>query len=286
MLFYDEDTAILPTYWRSDMIGAIIGDIAGSKLTKSLKRPLTKACLENLKGYYTDDTVQTLAIAAALKQCSGDYSSLTAAARSCLKKLCDEYPHAGYGIGIIHWLKDPELRPYYSFGNGSAMRVSGCAYAGSSLEEVLELAKKVSVVTHNHPEGIKGAQAVAAACYLARTGTPKEEIRSYITQNFYPLDFTIAEIRDEYLFNATCQGTVPQALEAFFEGESFEDALLLALSLGGDSDTIGAMCGSAAEAFYGVPRYLREQALAKLDDRLRGLLFDFEEVFGTPPITD
>ena len=155
--------------------------------------------------------------------------------------------------------------PYGSFGNGSAMRVSACGWAGKTLEEVKALSRAVTVVTHNHPEGVKGAEATACAIFLARTGHSKEEIRTFIEDNYYTLDFTIDEVRPTYEFSATCQRTVPQAIEAFLESTSFEDAIRSAISLGGDSDTIAAITGSIAEAFYGIPEDIRKRAV----DRFR-----------------
>ena len=159
------------------------------------------------------------------------------------------------------------------------MRVSGCGYAGSSLEEVKTISRIVTEVTHNHPEGIKGAEATAVAVYLARTGKTIPEIRDYVTENYYPLNFTLDDIRDEYAFDVSCQGSVPQALEAFFESTSFEDAIRNAISIGGDSDTIAAIAGGIAEAYYGVPENIREEALEFLDVLLLRVLEDFEKQY-------
>lgn len=149
----------------------------------------------------------------------------------------------------------------------------------NSLEEAKALSKAVTEVTHNHPEGLKGAQATAVAVYLARTGKTKDEIRKYITENYYPIDFTLDEIRETYRFNETCQDTVPQAMEAFFESTDFEDAIRNAISVGGDSDTLAAITGSIAEAYYGVPEDIRNRAEEFLDDRLSGILKEFEQRF-------
>lgn len=161
------------------------------------------------------------------------------------------------------------------------MRVSGCEYAGDSLEEVKKLSRAVTEVTHNHPEGLKGAEATAVAVYLARTGKSKDEIRRYITKNYYPVDFTLDDIRNIYQFNETCQDTVPQAMEAFFESTDFEDAIRNAVSIGGDSDTLAAITGSIAEAYYGVPDPIRAKAQQYLDDLLSGILEEFEHRY--PP---
>lgn len=175
------------------------------------------------------------------------------------------------------WLRAENPQPYNSFGNGSAMRVSAVAYEAKTIEEVIELSKIVTEITHNHLEGIKGAEATAIAIYLARIGTKKEDIKKYIEKNYYKLSFKIDEIRKTYRFNETCQETVPQALECFFESENFEDAIRIAISLGGDSDTIGAIVGSIAEAYYGIPTYIREKALTYLDKTLYDIVQDFEK---------
>ena len=162
------------------------------------------------------------------------------------------------------------------------MRVCAAGTVASSLEDALDLSKRVTTISHDHPEGIKGAQATAAAIYLAKTGSTKEEIKDYINRNFYKIDFTLDEIRDTYEFNEICQKTVPQALEAFFESTDYEDAIRNAISIGGDSDTIGAICGGIAEAYYGIPRSIRNQALNYLDDTLSSYLKRFEEAY--PPV--
>jgi type I restriction enzyme M protein len=159
------------------------------------------------------------------------------------------------------------------------MRVSPCGFAAKTLEEAIAMADAVTVVTHNHPEGIKGAEATAAAIFLARSGKSKEEIREHIVQNYYPLCFTLDEIRPGYTFDVTCQGSVPQALEAFFESESFEDAIRNAISIGGDSDTIAAITGGVAEAYYGVPEEIRDMALSYLDDTEMEILIAFSEKY-------
>ena len=159
------------------------------------------------------------------------------------------------------------------------MRVSGCGYAANSITEAAELSKAVTEITHNHPEGIKGSEATTVAVYLARTGSSLEEIRNYIVKHYYPIDFTLDEIRDHYCFNETCQDTVPQALEAFFKSNGFEDAIRNAISIGGDSDTLAAITGAVAEAYYGVPDTIRTRATAFLDKRLHKILLEFEKKY-------
>ncbi|MCU6763592.1 ADP-ribosyl-[dinitrogen reductase] hydrolase [uncultured Roseburia sp.] len=175
-------------------------------------------------------------------------------------------------------------QPYNSFGNGSAMRVSAAGFAGSSLEETKKISKKITEVTHNHPEGIKGAEAVAAAIYMAKTGSSLLEIRNYIHENYYSMNFTLDGIRAAYKFNEICQDTVPQALMAFFESTGFEDAIRNAISIGGDSDTIAAICGGVAEAYYGISAEIRRHTLTFLDKQLLEILVAFEDKY--PPVVE
>lgn len=262
------------------MLGAIIGDIAGSRFEwqniKSKEFELfTQGCGP------TDDSVMTLAIAKAILSCNGrDFSGLGEKAVSCMQELGNRYPHAGYGGRFYGWLAQEDPQPYYSYGNGSAMRVSPCAYAADTLEEALQLAKAVTEVTHNHPEGIKGAQAATAAIFLALHGSSIGEIRAHINENYYPMNFTLDEIRPAYEFDVTCQGSVPQAIMAFLESTGFEDAIRNAISLGGDSDTIGAIAGSIAGAYHGVPADIRHLAIPFLDEFQLDILYRFENIYG------
>ena len=257
------------------MLGAIIGDIAGSRFewhnikTKEFDL-LTHRCK------VTDDSVMSLAIAKAILLCNKKYDTLSEASIKCMQELGQKYPHAGYGGHFSRWLLQKNPQPYNSWGNGSAMRVSACGYAASTLSEAIDLAHKVTVVTHNHPEGIKGAEAVAVAIYMARTGGNLLEIQDYINRNYYKIDFKLDDIRDKYDFDVSCQGSVPQALEAFFESTCFEDTIRNAISIGGDSDTIAAIAGSIAEAYYGIPTDIRAHAMSFLDDELLKILTDFE----------
>ena len=174
------------------------------------------------------------------------------------------------------WVMLGKTEPYNSYGNGSAMRVSSVGWYAKTLEEAELIAKATAEVTHNHPEGIKGAVATAGAVFLARTGAAMDEIKEYISK-YYKIDFTIDEIRPIYKYDVTCQGTVPQAMQAFFESESFEDAIRNAISIGGDSDTLAAITGAVAEAYYGIPENLKETALSYLDDILLEVVEQFEE---------
>lgn len=258
------------------MIGAIIGDITGSRFEWKNHRSkdfelFTDECS------FTDDSVMSLAVCDALMRSKPDRSDLGEQAVRSMQEIGRPYRHCGYGGSFYRWMYSDDPQPYNSFGNGAAMRVSGCGYAGNSIDEVKRLSKAVTEVTHNHPEGIKGAEAVTVAVFLARTGNSMSEIRDHIVKNYYPLDFTLDDIRETYQFNETCQGTVPQAFEAFFESTDFEDAVRNAISIGGDSDTLAAITGSIAEAYYGVPQNIRQQATAFLDKRLLNILREFEK---------
>ncbi|MCM1188292.1 MAG: N-6 DNA methylase [bacterium] len=262
------------------MLGAIVGDIVGSRFEWDNYRAKDFEFL-NHKCFFTDDSIMSLAIGKALLECRPDYSDLSEKAVYYMRKIGQPYPHSGYGGRFYNWMYSDHPQPYHSFGNGAAMRVSACGYAANSVEEAKKLSKLVTEVTHNHPEGIKGAEAVAAAVYLARTGKNILEIRDYINGNYYPMNFTLDEIRPSYQFNETCQGTVPQALMAFFESTGFEDAVRNAVSVGGDSDTLAAITGGVAEAYYGIPTKIRKHALTFLDERLLAVLVEFENKY--PP---
>ena len=263
------------------MIGAILGDIVGS--IYEFDNVKTKDFeLFDERCYFTDDTVLTASIAEALMQYGSiDESNI----EDFREKLIDvmheiggEYPRCGFGGRFRIWMFLKERTPYNSYGNGSAMRVSSVGWYAKTLKEVEMLAKVTAEISHNHPEGVKGAVATAGAVFLARTGATMDEIKKYISK-YYTIDFTIDEIRPVYEFNETCQGTVPQAMQAFFESESFEDAIRNAISIGGDSDTLGAITGAVAEAYYGIPDDLKETALSYLDDRLLDITERFEEKY-------
>ncbi|MBO5754809.1 MAG: ADP-ribosylglycohydrolase family protein, partial [Clostridia bacterium] len=193
-------------------------------------------------------------------------------------------PDAGYGGRFLIWVLGDSRLPYGSYGNGSAMRVSPVAWYADTLEETLGLAAASAEGTHDHPEGVKGAVAVAGAIFLARVGESKDAIRAFLSR-YYALDFTLDDIREEYDFDETCQGSVPQALTAFLEGESFEDVIRAAVSVGGDSDTIAAMAGSIAEAYYGIPEDLAKTALSYLELPLLTVTKDFTQRFVAPKQT-
>lgn len=263
------------------VLGAIIGDVVGSRFEwdncRSKDFPLFAFGCEP-----TDDSIMTLAIAQALLETKEDRSALAARVIERMQHMGRRYPNAGYGGRFSRWLDERNPHPYQSFGNGAAMRVSACAQATKTLTEAKELSFTVTAVTHDHPEGLKGAEVVTVAIFLAREGKSKEEIRKEITERYYALDFTLDGIRDTYQFDETCPGSVPQALEAFFEGKDFEDVLRNAISIGGDSDTIAAIACSVAEAFYGVPDAIRAGVLPYLDSEMHRILTEFERTYPWP----
>lgn len=242
------------------MLGAIIGDVVGS-LNEFSSIKVKDFDFFTPDKHLTDDSFMTIAVALACMDSDiTNERDFKLNVVWWMQKIGRQYPYAGYGYHFSKWLKAEIPIPYGSFGNGSAMRVSPVAWAADTLEQAEELAKWSAEVSHNHPEGIKGAQAVASAIFLARMGKSKEEIKKYIEEKYYIIDFTLDEIRPEYSFDVTCQGSVPQALECFFESESFEDAIRNAVSLGGDCDTQGAIAGSVAEAYYGIPKEFSNRA--------------------------
>ncbi len=267
------------------LLGAVIGDISGSwyEFREFKKRPAT---LVTQRDFFTDDSVLTLAVAEGMmngfekvdRARLQDEDVQAAFRLEIVKSICEfahRYPDAGYGNTFIRWYAEAYKRqvyePYNSWGNGSAMRASFAGWAAQSLEEALLLGKLSAEVTHNHPEGIKGAQAIAAGIYLLRSGKSKADVREYLSQ-MYDLNFTLDEIRPSYHFEVSCQKSVPQAINAFLEAEDFEDTLKNALSLGGDADTLAAMAGSLAEACYPIPTDLEERAWAKLTPDLQAVV--------------
>ena len=249
------------------MLGAIIGDIVGSIYEFSNIRT-KEFMLFDPKCFFTDDMVMTVAVFEALASCKNKYDNLSKKTIKEMKRYGKIYPNKSYGGNFRRWLMAKDSKPYNSFGNGGAMRVSSVAYFANSIEEVKELSRKVTEVTHNHPEGIKGAEATAVAIYLALNKKTKEEIKEYIETNYYKLDFDYEELKETYLFNETSQDTVPQALYCFFVSNDFEDAIRTGISIGGDSDTLCAITGAIAEAYYGISEIHRNIALSYLDKRM------------------
>lgn len=273
------------------MIGAIIGDIVGSRFEFNNHRSkdfelFTDEC------FVTDDSIMTLAVAKAIMETCRTFESTVVTSgfsdefyslleRNTIRYMQEigrKYPNCGYGSRFYQWIFSDNPRPYNSFGNGAAMRISPVGFVARSEEEAVKMAKVVTSVSHNHVEGVKGAEATVIAIFMARTGSSKEEIRNRITRNYYELDFTLDEIRDTYEFDETCQGTVPQAIEAFLESTSFDDAIRNAISIGGDSDTLAAITGGIAEAYYGVPTDMKEKALTYLDLLLRSIYDKWQKV--------
>ena len=265
------------------MIGAIIGDIVGSRYERRNHKSKDFELFDN-NCRPTDDSVMSLAIAKAILDCDGDYSTLSDNAVSCMQEFGRKYKNAGYGGRFIDWIFSKNPEPYGSYGNGSAMRVGPCGFVAESIEEAKKLSESVTKVTHNHPEGLKGAEAIAVAIYLARSGKSKDEIKEYINKNYYDVSFTIDEKRPKYSFDVSCQGSVPIAFAAFFESDDFEDAIRTAISVGGDSDTIACMAGVLAEAYYGVPEDIIEDAIEFLDSKEVETLYYFEKNFSSQAI--
>lgn len=259
------------------MYGAIIGDIVGSRFElNNIKTKDFKFFHSDCR--FTDDTVMTLAIAQAVLDVKDKGIPMKRASIDRMLSLGRAYPHAGYGRRFkLRWLKHDHPKPYKSLGNGSAMRVSACGLAADTDKEAVDLAYASAIVSHNHDEGLKGAMAVAMMIFMAKHNRTKREMRGVFEDRFYPIEFKLADIRAEYEFDETCPGSVPQAMEAFLESTSFEDAIRNAISIGGDSDTIAAITGSIAEAFYGIPEGLKIEARKYLDAELLAILDEFEK---------
>ena len=270
------------------MLGAIIGDIVGSRFEfvqddnrgKDFEL-FTSTCNP------TDDSFMTLAVAKALLLAKNNKDKLKTTVIDCMKKVAQEHPNTGWGERFYNWLfKEKYPKPYNSFGNGAGMRISPVGWVAESEEEVKELSKIITEVSHNHPEGIKGAEAIAMGVYLARIGKGKEEIRERL-KDYYPqlndFNFSIERLYGNYGYDengdwVTCQGSVPQAIVAFLDSTSFEDAIRNAICIGGDSDTIGAMAGSIAEAYYGIPKDIENKAISYLTKDLQTIYFAFKSI--------
>lgn len=254
------------------LLGAIAGDVIGSVYEFC---PCKNTNFNLFLDYseYTDDTVMTVA--------NADWLLTGDSLLGIMQDYGNRYPTAGYGGMFYNWLKSRDPKPYNSWGNGSAMRVSPVGWAFDTLEETLEAAKQSAEVTHNHPEGIKGAQATAACIYLARTGKSKQEIKEYVEKTFgYNLSRTCDEIRPTYQFNESCQETVPESIIAFLESSDYESAIRLAVSMGGDADTMGAITGGIAEAFYGgVPEHIKAEVVQRLPNEFIEVMHKFYQKF-------
>ena len=266
------------------MYGAILGDIIGSPFEFDRGDKTKEFDLFSKDCDFTDDSVMTIAVGEALLAV-GPEATVKEIEEAVVTNMQDwgkRYPYAGYGGRFRYWLRERNPKPYGSYGNGSAMRVSAVGWLYDSLERTREVARATANVTHNHPEGIKGAEATASAIYMARNESSKEEIKEYIEREFhYNLNRTLDEIRPGYHMDETCQRTVPEAIIAFLESKDFEDAIRNAVSLGGDTDTLGAITGSIAEAFYGISAVLIAECRSRIDEGLMtDILDEFDHILG------
>lgn len=267
------------------MLGAVCGDIAGSVYEwHNIKHFLAEDNLIAYNAQFTDDTVMTCAVAKGLSKALSeigetiidDNSFDDRISKKIVESLVEygrKYPYAGYGGSFRRWIHSSEHLAYNSWGNGSAMRVSYAGWVARSLYEAEHFAELSAAVTHNHPEGIKGAKVIAGSIFLLRDGGSKGDIREYV-KKYYNISFTLDEIREDYRFDVSCQGSVPQAIEAFLEGENFSDVISKAISIGGDSDTIAAIAGSIAEAIYPIPDSIRKEVINRLSDELKDTLIE------------
>lgn len=251
------------------MYGAIFGDIIGSRFEFDRGGKTKDFELFTWKDDFTDDTVMTVAVAEALIKAGKDAAAdeIRRAVVKSMREWGRDYPEVGYGGRFYRWLISKNPEPYGSWGNGSAMRVSAAGWLYDTLERTLEAAAATAEVTHNHPEGIKGAQCTAAVIYLARKGAKKDEIKDFVENEFgYDLSETVDEMRHRHNHDESCMDSLPKALVSFFEGESYEDVVRNAVSLGGDTDTLAAIAGSMAEAFYGIPESIASEGKLFLTD--------------------
>ena len=263
------------------MYGAILGDMIGAPYEFDQGGKTKKFVMFNDEIRFTDDSAMTLAIAKAILRAGLDADEQTMKAEivSCMRDFGHRYAQGEYGGRFAMWLRAADPTPYGSFGNGSAMRVSAAGWLYDSMERTREVARWTAEVTHNHPEGVKGAESVAAAIFLARTGADKDAIKAYITEQFgYDLSRTCDEIRPTYFHVESCQETVPEAITAFLEGEDFEDVIRTAVSLGGDSDTLTCIAGAIAEAFYEIPAAFMTECTGRLPKEFLDILEDFDKV--------
>lgn len=261
------------------MIGAIVGDIVGSMYEFNNIKTKNFPLFSGKNNHFTDDTVMTIAVFKALQSCHGNYENLEKQTVKHMKIYGNQYINAGFAPMFKNWLKSENPLPYNSWGNGSAMRVSTVAYFAKTVEEVKKLAHKVTTVTHNHPNGLEGAEATAVAIFMALQGKHKNEIKKYIEENYYSLNFNIEELKKNYTFDVSCKNSVPQAIFCFLESDNFEDAIRTAVSIGGDSDTIGAITGSIAAAYYGIPKEIEQKAMEYLDETLKKDCQEFKNTF-------
>ncbi len=268
------------------MYGAILGDMIGAPYEFDRGKKTKDFTMFGKGVEWTDDSVMTIAVAEALldardKGVETEEAEVKKLLVASMRRFGKKYPFAGYGGRFAQWLRNPHMGPYNSFGNGSAMRVSAAGWLYDDLATTRQMARWTAEVTHNHPEGVKGAEATASTIFLARKGASKEEIRNYITSEFgYDLSRTCDEIRPGYHHVESCQETVPEAITAFLEGKDFEDVIRTAVSLGGDCDTLTCIAGSIAEAFYGVPAEMLSECLARMEKDMIQVMERFDEAAG------
>ncbi len=261
------------------MYGAILGDIIGSPYEFDRGNKTKNFSLFDNRCGFTDDSVMTVAVAEALMKAGplADVESIKQEVIFSMQRFGKLYPYAGYGSSFRYWLMEYHPKPYGSYGNGSAMRVSAVGWLYESIERTREVARATAEVSHNHVEGIKGAEATAAIIFLARTGSSKEQIKDYVMKEFgYDLSRTVDEIKPTYHHVESCQETVPEAITCFLEGKNFEDVIRNAVSLGGDTDTLGAIAGAMAEAFFGIPAILKAEVKLRVDECMIEVLNDFD----------
>ncbi len=263
------------------MYGAILGDIIGSRFEFDRGDHTKDFELFTRNNEYTDDTVMTVAVMEAL-EFAGVNADIDTIRKECImsmKRWGQCYPYAGYGRRFFDWVLSKDSKPYNSYGNGSAMRVSGAGWLYDSIERTREVARATADITHNHPEGIKGAECTAAVMYLARTGKSKDEIKDYVVREFgYDVSRSVDELRPLHEHVESCMDSLPKALASFFEGDSYEDVVRNAISLGGDTDTIAAIAGAMADAMYGVPAELVAQGLKYLENDMLESLEGFSKL--------
>lgn len=259
------------------MVGAILGDIIGSRHEfNNIKTKDFELFTDDCE--FTDDTVMTCAVAKALMECNGDYTNLSEATSKVMRRIGRRYPTCGFGGMFFRWMFS-DMGPYNSFGNGAAMRVSPVGFIAKSVEEAKDLSYKVTSITHNHPEGLKGAEATAVAIVMARNGASKEEIKAVMERDYYVSNHTVDEYREIIRGHGdeTCQVSMPEALQCFYEGESYEDVIRNCISIGGDSDTLGAIAGGIAEAYFGIPDEIKNRVWDYLTTDLADIVEQFEK---------
>ena len=265
------------------MYGAILGDIIGSRFEFDRGGKTKDFELFTFQNKWTDDTVMTIAVGEALMK-AGENASAAEIEHACIhsmQKWGRRYPFAGYGGMFIQWLNEKDPKPYGSYGNGSAMRVSAAGWLYDSLDRTRESARATAAVSHNHAEGIKGAECTAAVIYLARTGLSKQQIEEYVKREFeYDVSLTLEEMRQRHCHVETCQDSLPKALRSFYDGISFEDTVRNAVSLGGDADTIGAIAGAMAEAYFDISEELKTECRKRIRKDMQEVLEHFDQELG------